>query len=53
MLFGGFRADEDKPFSDNALANLYSECLGLKIREEDVNRIISRMRRGNVSGEGM
>ena len=36
MLFGGFRADEDKPFSDNALASLYSECFGLKIREEDV-----------------
>ncbi len=46
MLFGGFRAEEDKPFSDNALAHLYSECFGLKVAEEDVDRIISRMRGG-------
>ncbi len=45
MLFGGFKAIEDRAFSENALARFYSECFGLKIRE-DINRIISRMREG-------
>ncbi|RLF23477.1 MAG: hypothetical protein DRN15_05930 [Thermoprotei archaeon] len=30
ILFGGFRADESKPFADNALALFYKRILGVE-----------------------
>lgn len=46
ILFGGFRADESKPFTDNALAMFYKTVLGIGIDDKDISIVISRIKEG-------
>ena len=46
ILFGGFRADESKPFADNALALFYKRILGVGIDDKDISIVISRLKEG-------
>jgi hypothetical protein len=46
ILFGGFRADENKPFVDNALALFYKNILGIGLGDRDISIIIGRIKEG-------
>ncbi len=46
ILFGGFRANESKPFVDNALALFYRNILGIGLKDEDISLIITRIKEG-------
>ncbi len=46
ILFGGFRADESKPLTDNALALFYRDILGIGLKNEDISLVITRIKEG-------
>jgi len=46
ILFGGFRANESKPFADNALALFYRDVLGVGLKNGDISLVTTRIKEG-------
>ncbi len=46
ILFGGFRTNEFKPFTSNALALFYRNVLGIGLGDEDLSLVITRIKEG-------
>jgi hypothetical protein len=46
VFFGGFTADESKPYHENALAKFYDEVFGIGV--SDISAVISRLKEGST-----
>ncbi len=47
ILLGGFRPDAKQPFTENSLALFYKKVFGIGISDEDLTKIITRLREGD------
>ncbi len=47
ILLGGFRPDAKQPFTENSLALFYKRVFGIGISDEDLTKIITRLREGD------
>lgn len=46
ILLGGLKADVEKPFTENSLALFYRKVFGIGISEEDISKLIMRLKEG-------
>jgi len=46
IIFGGFYADKETPYSEEALARFYRDIAGIGITDEEAKQIASRIREG-------
>ncbi|MDK6028893.1 hypothetical protein QPL79_05910 [Ignisphaera sp. 4213-co] len=46
ILFGGLRVSESKPLTDNALALFYKNVFGVGLKDEDLRKVVTRLREG-------
>ena len=51
ILLGGFRADGKQPFTENSLALFYKKVFGIGIGDEDLIKVITRLKEGETIEE--